>query len=59
MHTAKEWSSAEDNVRVIREEYRKLGIIGMFGEMILTAYLNRDEAGERTEDLYESMVTAE
>lgn len=59
MHTAKEWSSAEDNVRVIREEYRKLGIIGMFGEMILTAYLNRYEAGERTEDLYESMVTAE
>lgn len=59
MHTDKEWSSAEDNVRVIREEYRKLGIIGMFGEMILTAYLNRYEAGERTEDLYESMVTAE
>ena len=58
MHTAKEWSFAEDNVRKIREEYRKLGIIGMFGEMILTAYLNRYEAGERTEDLYESMITA-
>ena len=58
MHTAKEWEFAEDNVRKIREEYRKLGIIGMFGEMILTAYLNRYEAGERTEDLYESMITA-
>ncbi len=58
MHTAKEWRFAEDNVRKIREEYRKLGIIGMFGEMILTAYLHRYEAGERTEDLYESMMTA-
>lgn len=58
MHTAKEWSFAEDNVRKIREEYRKLGIVGMFGEMILTAYLHRYEAGERTEDLYESMITA-
>ena len=58
MHTAKEWKFAEDNVRKIREEYRKLGIVGMFGEMILTAYINRYEAGERTEDLYESMITA-
>lgn len=59
MHTDKEWSAAADNVREIREEYRKLGIIGMFGEMILTAYLNRYEAGERSNDLYESMATAE
>ena len=59
MHTAKEWRFIEDNVRKIREEYRKLGIIGMFGEMILTAYLNRYEAGERSNDLYESMETAE
>ena len=53
------WSAAVDHVQELLEEYGKLGTIGMFGAMILTTYLNRYKAGERSEDLYESMTTAE
>ena len=46
-------------VNKLLEEYQNLGIIGMFGTMVLRSYIRRYEAGERSEDLYESMDTAE
>ena len=46
-------------VRKLLEEYQDLGIAGLFGSWILQSYIKRYESGERSEDLYESMSTAE
>lgn len=57
--TKEDWEKAVDWVRKLLEEYQDLGIAGLFGSWILQSYIKRYESGERTEDLYESMATAE
>lgn len=57
--TQEKWDKAVEWVNKLLEEYQNLGIIGMFGTMVLRSYIRRYEAGERSEDLYESMDTAE
>ncbi len=57
--TQEKWDKAVEWVNKLLEEYQNLGIIGMFGAMVLRSYIRRYEAGERSEDLYESMDTAE
>ncbi len=57
--TKEDWGKAVDWVRELLEEYQDLGIAGLFGSWILQSYIKRYESGERSEDLYESMSTAE
>ena len=57
--TQEKWDKALDWVKELLEEYQKLGWVGGFGTMILKSYLRRYESGERSEDLYECMATAE
>lgn len=57
--TKEDWEKAVEWVRKLLEEYQDLGIAGLFGTWILQSYIKRYESGERTEDLYESMSTAE
>ena len=57
--TQEEWDEAVKRTQELLKEYQNLGFIGSFGQAHLLSLLNRYERGERTEDLYESMATAE
>lgn len=54
----KDWNKAVENVQMLIEMYAQIPT-GVFGLMTLNGYLRRYNAGERTDDLYESMMEAE
>jgi hypothetical protein len=57
------WEAAEKRVRDVLETYKSLagmpGAMMGFGIAILESLLNRYSSGERTEDLYDAMMSAE
>ena len=54
----KDWDQALSNVQMLIEMYAQIPT-GVFGLMTLNGYLTRYNAGERSDDLYESMMEAE
>jgi hypothetical protein len=58
-----DWESAEERVRDALETYKSLigtpGAVMGFGIAILESLLNRYNSGERTQDLYDAMMSAE
>lgn len=54
-----DWSEAVKNVEFYREEYSKIGGAGIFGMNTIDRLLCRYRSGERTRDLYDSMVSVE
>lgn len=56
--TAQEWEEAAENVRSVRRLYLKIPA-GIFGATFLQSLLDRYEAGDRSQDLFESMMSAE
>jgi len=56
--TEQEWEEAAENVRYCRKLYLEIPV-GMFGAVFLKSLLDRYDAGERSEDLFESMMSAE
>ena len=56
--TAEDWEKAVKNVEFFVPIYASLGYIGMLGLCILNDYLDRYRRGERSKELYESMISA-
>lgn len=57
--TPEKWKEAEKNVIELIPLYMEIGAAGYFGMIFLQGLLQRYKAGERTLDLYESMIQAE
>ena len=56
--TAQEWEEAVENVRSVRHLYLTIPA-GIFGATFLQSLLTRYEEGDRSQDLFESMMSAE
>ena len=54
-----EWKKATENLNSVILMYSSIGPVGMFGLSMLSGLKTRYENGERTKDLYESMMSAE
>lgn len=54
-----DWDKAEQNVKDLILLYQSIGYAGIFGLTFLNNLLQRFWNGERSEDLYESMMEAE
>lgn len=57
--TEEKWEKAVTNVNMLLPVYVSLGTVGCFGAVYLEGLLTRYKKGERTLDLYESMIEAE
>ena len=57
--TEEQWKKAVDNVNMLLPLYVEIGTCGYFGVVFLDKLLTRYKRGERTLDLYESMIEAE
>lgn len=56
--TAQEWEEAVENVQSVRRLYLTIPA-GIFGATFLQSLLDRYDAGDRSQDLFESMMSAE
>lgn len=56
--TEEQWKKAVDNVNMLFPMYVSFGACGYFGAVALDKLLTRYKRGERTLDLYESMIEA-
>lgn len=54
-----DWDAALKHLNTIRGYYLEIGAAGTFGLIFLNQNLARYEQGERTQDLYDSMMGAE
>lgn len=57
--TEEQWEKAVNNVGMLLPMYVGFGAVGYFGAVYLEGLLTRYKNGERTLDLYESMIEAE
>lgn len=53
------WEKAVKNIETLIPLYEEIGWTGSFGLSILRGYMHRYDEGERTQELYESMMSAE
>lgn len=53
------WDKAKKNVQMLIPLYLEIGWCGSFGLLYLNELMDRYNSGERTFDLYESMIQAE
>ena len=58
-HDRKEWKEAERNLSVVISAYKELGGIGTFGLVFLNGLMQRYQNGERTQELFDTMMEAE
>lgn len=54
-----DWEAAESHVRNLLMEYEKIGFPGMLGAARLSTLIELFEDGDRSEALYEAMMSAE
>ncbi len=54
-----DWEAAESHVRNLLMEYEKIGFPGMLGAARLSTLIELCEDGDRSEALYEAMMSAE
>ena len=54
-----DWEAAESHVRNMVKEYGRIGIAGIPGAASLCTLLDLYEDGDRSEALYEAMMSAE
>ena len=57
--TPEQWEKAYTDVCQLQLIYLSIGVSGYFGVMFINQLISRYEKGERTFDLYESMIQAE
>lgn len=55
----RDWAAAKANIDMLIPLYAEIGTPGLFGLLILLQYRDRYNAGERSSNLYESMMEAE
>ena len=54
-----DWEAAESHVRNLLKEYERIGFAGMLGAARLSTLTELYEDGDRSEALYEAMMSAE
>ena len=54
-----DWEAAESHVRNLVEEYARIGMPGILGATRLQTLIELYEGGDRSEALYEAMMSAE
>lgn len=63
MNTTVDWSNAEAHLREVKEGYESLvnitGVIPYFALGVIAAAAFRFEGGERTQDLYDEIMSLE
>jgi len=53
------WKEAERNLDAVISAYKELGGIGIFGLVFLNGIMQRYRNGERTQELFDTMMEAE
>ena len=54
-----DWEAAESHVRNLAKEYNRIGVSGLLGAVRLHTLIDLYEDGDRSEALYEAMMSAE
>jgi hypothetical protein len=54
-----DWEAAESHVHNLLKEYEQIGFAGMLGAAHLQTLIGLYEDGDRSEALYEAMMSAE
>lgn len=54
-----DWEAADRHVRALVKLYEQIGIPGMLGAARLCTFVDLYEDGDRSEALYEAMMSAE
>lgn len=54
-----DWEQAENYLYLMKGLYESIGSAGMFGLMFMEPIINRFENGERSEELYNEIMSIE